>query len=27
MEDLLLFDPIHEVDVSGWPSVKTDSPT
>lgn len=24
MEDLLLFDPIHEVDVTGWPSVKTD---
>lgn len=22
MEDLLLFDPIHEVDVNGWPSVK-----
>jgi len=26
MEDLLLFDPIHEVDVSGWPSVTTDRP-
>lgn len=24
MEDLLLFDPIHEVDVTGWPSVKGD---
>ena len=27
MEDLLLFDPIHEVNVTGWPSVKTDNPT
>ena len=26
MEDLLLFDPIHEVDVTGWPSVKTSRP-
>ncbi len=26
MEDLLLFDPIHEVDVTGWPSVKTENP-
>ena len=25
MEDLLLFDPIHEVDATGWPSVTTDN--
>lgn len=26
MQDLLLLDPIHEVDESGWPSTKTDAP-
>jgi hypothetical protein len=26
MEDLLLFDPIHEVDVTGWPSVTNTRP-
>jgi 3-oxoacyl-ACP reductase-like protein len=26
MQDLLLFDPIHEVDVTGWPSVKANRP-
>ena len=26
MQDLLLLDPIHEVDEAGWPSVKPDSP-
>lgn len=25
MQDLLLLDPIHEVDDTGWPSVKSDS--
>jgi hypothetical protein len=25
MQDLLLLDPIHEVDDAGWPNVKTDS--
>ena len=25
MQDLLLLDPIHEVDEAGWPSVKPDS--
>lgn len=25
MQDLLLLDPIHEVDEAGWPSVKADS--
>lgn len=25
MQELLLLDPIHEVDESGWPSVKTES--
>jgi hypothetical protein len=25
MQDLLLLDPIHEVDEDGWPSVKSDS--
>jgi len=24
MQDLLLFDPIHEVDESGWPNVGLD---
>jgi hypothetical protein len=26
MQDLLLLDPIHEVDESGWPNSKPDSP-
>lgn len=26
MQDLLLLDPIHEVDEEGWPSVRPDSP-
>jgi hypothetical protein len=26
MRDLLLFDPIHEVEASGWPAVKAPSP-
>jgi hypothetical protein len=26
MQDLLLLDPIHQVDESGWPVAKTDSP-
>ena len=26
MQDLLLLDPIHDVDESGWPSAKNDSP-
>ncbi len=26
MEDLLLLDPIHEVDDTGWPAIKPDSP-
>lgn len=26
MQDLLLLDPIHEVDDSGWPSAKMDTP-
>jgi hypothetical protein len=25
MQDLLLLDPIHEVDETGWPSVKKDA--
>jgi hypothetical protein len=25
MQDLLLLDPIHEVDVTGWPNVKSDN--
>ena len=27
MQDLLLFDPIHEVDNSGWPRVDVSTPT
>jgi hypothetical protein len=27
MQDLLLLDPIHEVDESGWPNSKPDAPT
>ncbi len=26
MQELLLLDPIHDVDEAGWPSVKTDDP-
>ena len=26
MQEMLLLDPIHEVDESGWPNVKTDIP-
>jgi hypothetical protein len=26
MQDLLLLDPIHEVDAAGWPVAKTDDP-
>ena len=26
MQDLLLFDPIHEVQAAGWPAVATDQP-
>lgn len=27
MQDLLLLDPIHDVDEAGWPSPKSDSPS
>jgi hypothetical protein len=26
MQDLLLLDPIHEVDATGWPVAKADDP-
>ena len=26
MQELLLLDPIHEVDETGWPSIKPDTP-
>ncbi len=26
MQELLLLDPIHEVDDTGWPNIKTDNP-
>jgi hypothetical protein len=26
MQDLILLDPIHEVDEDGWPSVRPDTP-